>query len=285
MFFSSLAVGFDVALTISGILGLLTSTSACLGCGRGWGRHMLHSGVGESSGLGQAGDQPDRAVVGPLSRALHLEYRGPVNTFGIRFHPARGSGFLGRRATALADTLSPLKKVCAPLDHALSGLFGKNWNLDSEVARAALDRTLLRHLASALPPDGPVVAIVDRLSSSGAAPPVTQLAREFELSARQLQRRFLAAVGVPPKRFVRVLRFARVWQLATMRPREAWAELAVASGYADQAHMVREFRSFGAEPPTRLFTPDWYETTQLSRLTGHAKGVRSLQDADRKPSG
>ena len=33
-------------------------------------------------------------------------------------------------------------------------------------------------------------------------------------------------------------------------PRETWAALAVDHGYADQAHLVREFRAFGAEPPT-----------------------------------
>ena len=124
---------------------------------------------------------------------------------------------------------------------------------------------------------------MDRLSCSETAPLVSEIARELGLSSRQLQRRFLAAVGVPPKRFVRVLRFARVWQLATMSSPETWAEIAAANGYSDQAHMVREFRAFGAEPPTHLFTPDWYDTTELSRVSGPAKGVRFVQDKVRKP--
>jgi AraC-like DNA-binding protein len=235
------------------------------------------------AGPAYTGDQPDRAVVGPLSRALRIEYRGPVNTFGIRFHPARGAGFLRQPATALTDTLSPLQQVCAPLDDAISRLLNETRHPETDAGRAALDRALLRQLPSALAPDGPVVAIVDRLSSSDTTLPVAQMARDFELSSRQLQRRFLASVGVPPKRFVRVLRFARVWQLASMQAPEGWAELATAHGYADQAHMVREFRAFGAEPPTRLFTPDWYDTTQLSRVTGRAKGVRSVQDPAREP--
>jgi AraC-like DNA-binding protein len=237
------------------------------------------------AGPAYTGDQPDRAVVGPLSRALRLEYRGPVDTFGIRFHPARGAGFFGKPATALTDKLSPLAEVCAPLDEALSVVLSEKPSLETQTGRAAVDRALLRQLPSALPSDGPVVAIVDRLSSSEPAPPVAQIASELGLSSRHLQRRFLAAVGVPPKRYMRVLRFARVWQLATMRPRETWAELAVAHGYADQAHMVREFRAFGAEPPTRLFTPDWYDTTRLSRVTGRAEGVRSVQEPGGKPGG
>src|ERR1700687_4652394 len=73
-------------------------------------------------GPAYSGDQPDRAVVGPLSKALRLEYRGLVHTFGIRFHPARGAGFFGSPATELADRLLPLSEVCAPLDRVLAQL-------------------------------------------------------------------------------------------------------------------------------------------------------------------
>jgi AraC-like DNA-binding protein len=237
----------------------------------------------ELEGPAYTGNQPDRAVVGPLSRTVRMKYGARVHTIGIRFHPARGAGFLGLTAPALTDKLAPLAQFCSPLDRVLRQLLRDNGNMEAEASRAALDRVLLQQLSLALPTDHVVVDMVDRLSRSETAPLVSQIARELRLSSRQLQRRFLAAVGVPPKRFVRVLRFARVWQLATMSPPETWAEIAAAHGYADQAHMVREFRSFGAEPPTRLFTPDWYDTTELSRVSGPAKGVRSVQDRARKP--
>src|SRR5580704_17504584 len=46
------------------------------------------------SGPAFTGSQPERTVVGLLSRALRMEYVGVVDTFGIRFHPARGASFL-----------------------------------------------------------------------------------------------------------------------------------------------------------------------------------------------
>lgn len=234
------------------------------------------------AGPAYTGDQPDLAVVGPLSRTIRMKYGARVHTFGIRFHPARGAGFFGLAAPTLTDKLFPLAQVCPPLDRALRKLLAENRSLETEAGRAALNRALLQQLSLALPADDAVVDMVDRLGDSEAAPTVAQIARELGLSSRQLQRRFLAAVGVAPKRFVRVLRFARVWQLATMSAPETWAEIAAAHGYADQAHMVREFRTFGAEPPTRLFTQDWYDTTEMSRAAGPAKGVRSVQDKPRK---
>jgi AraC-like DNA-binding protein len=237
----------------------------------------------ELEGPGYTGYQPDRTVVGLLCRAVRMRYGARVHTFGIRFHPARGAGFLGQTAPALTDKLLPLAQVCHPLDRTFAQLVVKNENLETDAGRSALDRVLLQQLHLALPTDHAVVTLVDRLSRSETAPLVSEIARELGLSSRQLQRRFLAAVGVPPKRFVRVLRFARVWQLATMSSPETWAEVAAANGYSDQAHMVREFRAFGAAPPTHLFTPDWYDTTELSRVDGPAKGVRSVQDKVRKP--
>jgi len=235
------------------------------------------------TGPAYRGDQPPRAVVGTLSKALSLEYRGHVDTFGIRFHPARGAGFLGKLGTELAETLRPLAEVCPSLDRSLAQLLLERPNPAAGVFRRALDRVLLERLPSALPADTPVVAVVDRLSRLDVMPPVAQIAKEVGISPRHLQRRFLAAVGMPPKRFVRVVRFARVWQLASMHPREAWAGLAADHGYVDQAHLVRDFRSFGAEPPTHVFAPDWYGATELSRVSGPAPGVRSVQDSPRRP--
>jgi AraC-like DNA-binding protein len=235
------------------------------------------------SGPAYSGLQPARAVVGPLSKALRLEYRGQVDTFGVRFHPARGAGFLGKVATALADKLLPLADVRPSLDRELERLLTEHPCPETDAGREAIDRALLGQLPSALPPDLPLCALIDRLSGADSMPPVTEIAQELGISSRQLQRRFLAAVGAPPKQFFRVLRFARVWQLASMRPRETWAALAAEHGYADQAHLTREFRAFGAEPPTHVFTPDWYDATELSRVSGPAQGVRSVQDTSPRP--
>jgi len=221
------------------------------------------------------GDQPDRCVVGPLSSAIQIEYRGPVATFGIRFHPARGSLFFGISAPDLVNRLGPLCHYSSSLDHALSELISGTWNPESEASRAALDQILVKQLASVPPPDKSVIAVVDRLSASTSSPSVAEIAAELGLSVRQVQRRFTEAVGMPPKQFVRVTRFARLWQIATMSPPETWADLAAEHGYADQAHMIREFRSFGVKPPAHFFSADWYDSTGLTRAAGPAKGDRS----------
>jgi len=161
-------------------------------------------------------------------------------------------------------------------------LLENGWRPDDETCRAALDQVLLDQLAVSSPVDAAVVAIADGLMQGEPLTTVTEMAEELGLSSRQVQRRFVAAVGIPPKQFVRVIRFARLWQAASMQPPHTWAALAAEYGYADQAHMVREFRAFGADPPTHVFSPEWYDTTTLSRVTKSSEDVRSFQDANQK---
>ena len=59
--------------------------------------------------------------------------------------------------------------------------------------------------------------------------------------------------GYGPKTLARILRMRRALDLA--RAGAPLAEVAVRSGYADQAHLTREVRDLAGVPPTRLLAP------------------------------
>ena len=77
-------------------------------------------------------------------------------------------------------------------------------------------------------------------------------ARTLGVSERQLRRRFVDAVGYGPKTLARVLRFQRF--LALAGEGEELARLALAAGYADQAHLTRETRRLAGRTPLELVT-------------------------------
>jgi AraC-like DNA-binding protein len=145
-------------------------------------------------------------------------------------------------------------------------------------AHDAVESVLIDHLGRATPTDDLIVRAVDRLLGADLPIAVSDLAVELGLSPRHLHRRFLDEVGVSPKRLERLARFARAWRQAVMGPPVTWADLAMANGYADQSHLVREFRTFGARPPAHLFTAEWYDTTNATRDDAPPDDVRSVQD-------
>jgi AraC-like DNA-binding protein len=89
------------------------------------------------------------------------------------------------------------------------------------------------------------------LAPGGHAVPVGALERELGWSPKRLIGQFQEHVGLPPKLVARLGRFDRLIQALKGERSAAWAELALAHGYFDQPHLVRDFRQFAGVPPTR----------------------------------
>jgi len=77
---------------------------------------------------------------------------------------------------------------------------------------------------------------------------VGAVARRAGLSHRQLQRAFERDFGLPPRSYLRLLRLKDA--LAEVGDHPTLADAAAAQGFADQAHMAREFRSLAGVPPS-----------------------------------
>ena len=79
-----------------------------------------------------------------------------------------------------------------------------------------------------------------------AAATVEEMADMSGMSPRSLQRWFARNVGLPPRRYLRLLRFHKAFEQVPEQP--SLAMHAAAQGYADQAHMARDFRAMAGVP-------------------------------------
>lgn len=79
-----------------------------------------------------------------------------------------------------------------------------------------------------------------------AARSVAEMSRATGMSPRTLQRWFARNVGLPPRAFLRLLRFHKAFERVPAQP--SLADHAAASGFADQAHMARDFRALAGVP-------------------------------------
>lgn len=77
---------------------------------------------------------------------------------------------------------------------------------------------------------------------------VGEIVRWSGLSERAFERRLSRAGGFRPAELRRLARFRALLRLRAAGAHR-WGELAAASGYADQAHLVREFRRFAGVTP------------------------------------
>jgi AraC-like DNA-binding protein len=121
-----------------------------------------------------------------------------------------------------------------------------------ELRFALLDDLLTARLARrSADPTPEVTRAWRRLRSSHGSARISELVGESGLSHRAFVSRFRRQVGVAPKTAARILRYERATALLEAGTRSV-AEVAALSGYADQAHLDREFAALAGRSPTRL---------------------------------
>jgi AraC-like DNA-binding protein len=103
----------------------------------------------------------------------------------------------------------------------------------------------------------------DRIAQSRGRTTVTALAAEIGCSRRHLQAKFSQQAGLSPKTAIRMTRFEHVCAALAVTPGR-WADLAAEAGYADQAHLNRDFRELAG------ITPSEYVTRAIAQAHAHA---------------
>jgi AraC-like DNA-binding protein len=163
----------------------------------------------------------------------------PVPSVGIQFQPGGAACVLGVPANELAGRHTPLDDLWG----AQVELMREQLAEIAEPRRRleVLEALLHDRLERAFRPSAAVLAAIARLEG---AEPVHQVVRESGYSHRQFNQLFSRAVGLTPKAYQRVRRFqAALHQIHAAAARGA-AQLAPGAGYADQAHLSRDFKAF-----------------------------------------
>lgn len=178
-----------------------------------------------------------------MTQAQSLQVPAGLSYFGVRFRPGMAEHFvpgaaqLNDRRVALAD-LTQSRELLARL-----------CDCGRPEQMAAVMNEYLR-------PEKEIDAgseMVLQLSSTTTS--IDELVAQSSWSGRHFRRRRLSQVGVSPKFLSRILRFRKATdRIAKIRSGQPnWAHFAVACGYYDQAHFIREFQSFTGSTPARFF--------------------------------
>ena len=193
---------------------------------------------------------PPTVVVGPQTRhRIDLSVMGTVDTFVIHFQPA-GLHHLFRVPMAeLADGGCDAPAVLGPEIHAVAQQMADTCSFSERIR--LVERVLLDRLRTAGELD-PVAATANWLFAEQERADVATMAARSCLTPRQFERRFLVQVGVPPKRYGRIIRFSAALDRKLRVPSRTWAAIAHELSYHDQMHMVHDFQELAGDAPSRL---------------------------------
>lgn len=185
-------------------------------------------------------------VGGARCRAYIRDISNPSCSVGAMLEPGAAQVLFGVPATELADRHTCLEDLWGPTANTIREQLGELPTAEERVS--FLECVLLGRL----PPMKalhPAVAEALHLLRQGAA--VRSIVADSGYSHRRLIALFEEAVGITPKRYGRVLRFAQVLAQLKRCPQASLAQLAIAAGYSDQQHLNRDFRELAGVSPTR----------------------------------
>jgi AraC-like DNA-binding protein len=189
-----------------------------------------------------------------VDRALFVRrLAGQGKALGVRFRAGCFRPFWRAPVSQLSDRVVPATRVFGPLAEKTR----------QAIMCAESDADMTAHaeslLFSALPERDPVAEqaadLVALVTSDPSLRRVDQLAAACGLSVRSLQRLFADYVGVSPKWVMRRARLHEAALRADGGEVVDWAALAADLGYADQAHLTREFTATIGVPPSRYAAP------------------------------
>lgn len=196
---------------------------------------------------GRAERQPWVIFAGQLTAQLSLRPTGLIRVLGVRFHPYGAAAVVRPPQEELAGLTIGVDTLARPLSRALNDV--RSATDDLREAVSLVQNVLLQwvepgHIDVRI---RHAVQVIDRHRGLVS---IDEVAESVSMTRRHLERRFLATVGVTPKRLARIARFQHALQVLEYSGSTAPGTVTAARcGYADQAHFIRDFRDLAGCPP------------------------------------
>jgi AraC-like DNA-binding protein len=188
---------------------------------------------------------PGRSVVvGHHTRRMHdIELLGTYRTFTIHLVPTglhRLTGIPMSEMTDLAvDAVDVLGRGADAVREELAAA-------ESLLERVEIAQRFLARCAARIAPWHSIDDAARTIRWDAGAR-LADLVDASGFGVRQFERRFTAAIGMPPKTFLNLCRFHAAFECKERDPAATWAAIAADFGYYDQAHFVRDTKRFAGE--------------------------------------
>lgn len=196
-------------------------------------------------------------VIGPKIGVGRIEAGDLPEMLGICFRPGRVNAILGVPVRELIDQSVPLDTLWGAGGALLAAELR---DLDEGRRIDRVEAVLLARLTRGRQWSGSVdvhglAATVFRRNGRAT---VEGMARAAGVSRQYLSREFRERIGVPPKLYSRLARFHAGLAYVGRPTSVDWARAALDMGYADQSHMIAEFRQFSGLTPDTLVSRYWF---------------------------
>ncbi len=181
-----------------------------------------------------------------------------VDHVSVRFRPGGAHAFFGLPMDELRGRVVELSDLLGP--GRAEEITSRVRDRDDDLGRCrALEAWLFERRLGVHPYFATVRRAIDLLRVGSYATPIGELCARLGMSNRHLIKQFRTTVGLLPKTYARIGRFQRVIDGCRGAEGVDWSRVAFENGFADQPHLIREFKRFAHVTPEQFLrarTPD-----------------------------
>lgn len=201
----------------------------------------------------EAHNQPRSFIHGQLKRFIEVESTGKIGVFSIRFMPNGLHPFLKMGVDELTGNAVNVRQLWgsegADLEEKILAAPSTQVRIKIIEAFLLLQFKFATHYNA-------IDHCVRSIQDSAGTKSVENLSNEVNMGRRQLERKFISAVGLSPKTLIRIVRFQNTLRDIQRIPAGALTGVAYASGFYDQSHFINDFKEFTGLSPRQYFTAD-----------------------------
>lgn len=190
-------------------------------------------------------------LAGVHTKKFSRMLEGKSRVLGVKFRVGGLRAFVDRPVSAFTDRVFDLGDVFGAAAVRLSDEALAHTN--HQAAISVVESFLLDRCARADASAKLAGSIAQRIAADRDMRTVEQLADEFGLGVRALQRLFAEYAGVSPKWMIRRYRLQEAAERLAAADVIDWPQIALDLGYADQAHFIRDFKRLIGSAPGDYF--------------------------------
>lgn len=186
-------------------------------------------------------------IAGQIRNHFFLENTGELGMFAIKFQPWALKLLFGIDMHSISDKVIPiddkLTNVLAPIKNTATA------SITFEAKVNAIEDWFLCFLRESPLQITRGQKAAQLIIEKKGAISIEEVLDQTGINERTLERYFKSHIGLTPKFYSRIIRFAHIFKLV-QESNNNWSQLTYQAGFYDQSHFIKNFKEFTGEDPS-----------------------------------
>lgn len=193
----------------------------------------------------------DLFLYGQTIYPIEMHVEGAYRFIVFQMHPIAAKALLGVDPKILNDDCFDL--------HLLTTIDTESYTQQLQQTKdiAAQCEIIARFISQLLLskvfyPHASIVEAIEQIVKTNGRIAIRELTKKLNMTERTLQRNFIEYVGIPPKKFAKIIQFYTSFNQVTADSYSKLTDIVYENGFADQSHFIRDFKKFTGHNPNAV---------------------------------